>query len=381
MLVREFLDDSLYNPHYGFYTKDRQRVEYTMKDQEDSRLGRVEHVYHTSGLRFSNTELFKPWYAHAIARYMVSEYKLKLYPHKDLIIYEIGGKHGRWMTHILDYIQRYEPSVYKRTQYNMIELPNRKSSPTFLHQQNDHHATVNVLNTNIFDWNTLVTDHCFFLGMKVINHFAHDVIRYHLETMKPYQGLVCVGPDHQYKEIFEPIEDPVILKYLNLRNRLNHRPQQLARSNWYHRFQHWLTPSHHKDLTRPEFIPTRLFEFMEILSQYFPRHRLILTDYESLSHTMKGINAPLVQTELNGIMTPSPSYLMRPGWYDVMFPTNFELLRDMYMLTCYGSKPGNEKSVRSIKYSDFLERYGEFDDNRQKKSMALCQPNVKVFLT
>ncbi|KAI8390234.1 S-adenosyl-L-methionine-dependent methyltransferase [Blakeslea trispora] len=375
MLVRDFLDDSLYNPHYGFYATNKQ---YTMKQGHEDR-----EVYPTSRLRFSNTELFKPWYAHAIARYMVSEYKLKLYPHKDLIIYEIGGKHGRLMTHILDYIQRYEPSVYKRTQYNMIELPNRKVSPTFLQQQNDHRNTVNVLNIDIFDWNTLVTEQCFFLGMKVINHFAHDVIRYHLETSKPYQGLVCVGPDHQYREIFEPTKDPVILRYLALRKKLNHRqhPQPLGRSNWYHRFQHWLTPSHHKDLTHPEFIPTRLFEFMEILSQYFPRHRLILTDYDALSHTMKGVNAPLVQTELNGIMIPSPTYLMKPGWYDVMFPTDFELLRDMYMLTCYGSKPGNEKSVRSIRYTDFLERYGEFEDNRQKKHMTLYQPNVKVFLT
>lgn len=98
---------------------------------------------------------------------MVSEYKLNLYPHKDLIIYEMGGGHGRLMPHILDYIERYEPSVYKRTQYNMIELSNRLVSPSFM-KHGPKHNCVQVLNQNIFDWNTLVTEQCFFLGMEVI---------------------------------------------------------------------------------------------------------------------------------------------------------------------------------------------------------------------
>lgn len=98
---------------------------------------------------------------------MVSEYKLNLYPHKDLIIYEMGGGHGRLMPHIMDYIERYEPSVYKRTQYNMIELKERLVSPSFIKHAPKHEG-VQVLNQNIFDWNTLVTEQCFFLGMEVI---------------------------------------------------------------------------------------------------------------------------------------------------------------------------------------------------------------------
>lgn len=102
---------------------------------------------------------------------MVSEYKLNLYPHKDLIIYEIGGGNGRLMHHILDYIERYEPSVYKRTQYYMIELSNRVTSPSFLRMPATKHECVQVLDQNIFDWDTLVTEQCFFLGMEVIVKF------------------------------------------------------------------------------------------------------------------------------------------------------------------------------------------------------------------
>lgn len=100
---------------------------------------------------------------------MVSEYKLSLYPHKDLIIYEMGGGNGRLMGHILDYIQKYEPSVYKRTQYNMIELSDRVVPPSFMTRgKADRHDCVQVLDQNIFEWNTLVSEQCFFLGMEVI---------------------------------------------------------------------------------------------------------------------------------------------------------------------------------------------------------------------
>lgn len=100
---------------------------------------------------------------------MVSEYKLNLYPHKDLIIFEMGGDNGRLMPHILDYIKRYEPSVYKRTQYNMIELSDRAVSPSFIRKDAlAEHDCVQILNENIFEWDTLVSEQCFFLGMKVI---------------------------------------------------------------------------------------------------------------------------------------------------------------------------------------------------------------------
>lgn len=83
----------------------------------------------------------------------------------------MGGGNGRLMPHILDYIKRYEPSVYKRTQYNMVELSDRRVSPSFMNNEKlllQNHDCVQVLNENIFDWNTLVSEQCFFLGMEVI---------------------------------------------------------------------------------------------------------------------------------------------------------------------------------------------------------------------
>lgn len=70
MLVRDFIDDSLYNPHYGFYSKNiiSALSEFEEMDLEEDQIqymrrvvksrGRVHH-HHIQHLRYTLTELFK----------------------------------------------------------------------------------------------------------------------------------------------------------------------------------------------------------------------------------------------------------------------------------------------------------------------------------
>jgi hypothetical protein len=70
MLVRDFIDDCLYNPHYGFYAKPSESVlpEFEEMEQEEDHLkymsrlakthGRINH-HHVQHLRYTLTELFK----------------------------------------------------------------------------------------------------------------------------------------------------------------------------------------------------------------------------------------------------------------------------------------------------------------------------------
>ncbi|KAI8334912.1 S-adenosyl-L-methionine-dependent methyltransferase [Choanephora cucurbitarum] len=190
MLVRDFIDDSLYNPNYGYFSKQAvifsPETDFDFNNMRDhlefmNILGQLykdiegdadevdevaRQVWHTP------TELFKPWYGYAIAKYLVSEYKLNLFPHKDLIIYEMGAGNGTLMLNILDYIQQYEPAVYKRTQYNIIEisgkLAERQSERQDVRDAKDQHKCVKIINKSIFDWDIHVPDQCFFLGMEVI---------------------------------------------------------------------------------------------------------------------------------------------------------------------------------------------------------------------
>lgn len=218
------------------------------------------------------------------------------------------------------------------------------------------------------------------------------MIRYDLEKLKPHEGYVCVDDKRNYSEIFEPIgHDSTIARYLSLRKKVGskHSSHHSQTTIFWQKVQQYINPSsspHYvENFTQAEYIPTKLFQFMEILNTYFPRHRLVLTDYSSLPNTIEGVNAPLVQTAYKGLMVPCATYLLPPGWYDIVFPANFELLRDMYLLTCRGSKAGNEKNVKVVKYDDFLERYGDIEQKSKSKKGApmrlMHNPNVQVFLT
>lgn len=84
------------------------------------------------------------------------------------------------------------------------------------------------------------------------------------------------------------------------------------------------------NLSREEYIPTRLLSLLRTLRNCFPRHRLLLSDFSSLPNTINGVNAPVVQTRFRNTTVPCTTLLVRQGYFDIFFPTNFEHLRDMY---------------------------------------------------
>ncbi|CDS05557.1 hypothetical protein LRAMOSA08085 [Lichtheimia ramosa] len=404
MLARDYIDDSLYNPNYGYFSKQavifspevdidftelRDNLEFqkllgNMYREIEGEVDEVDEVarqvWHTP------TELFKPWYGYAIAKYMVSEYKLNLYPHKDLIIYEMGAGNGTLMMNILDYIQKYEPSVYKRTQYNIIEisgkLAERQSERQEVRDVTEQHTNVKIINKSIFDWDIHVPDECFFLGMEVIDNFAHDVIRYDLETLQPYQGLVSIDENGDYTELYEPVgNDALISRYLAMRKQTRYRSPILARRFW-HKLLKMMPVA--PNLTAPEYIPTKLFLFLETLKQHFPRHRLVLSDFSQLPDAVEGVDGPVVQTRYKGTMVPCSTYMVQPGWFDIFFPTNFELLRDMYLLVCRGARAGNDKAVKVLTHREFCERYGDIERTTTRSGdnpMLTYYENMKFLIT
>lgn len=84
------------------------------------------------------------------------------------------------------------------------------------------------------------------------------------------------------------------------------------------------------NLSKTEFVPTRLLDLLRTLRTHFPRHRLILSDFSSLPDTIPGVNAPVVQTRFRNITVPCTTLLVKQGFFDIFFPTDFERLRDMY---------------------------------------------------
>jgi hypothetical protein len=127
------------------------------------------------------------------------------------------------------------------------------------------------------------------------------------------------------------ITDSLILSFMDLRLQLSHPPplSRILRASPTFRNVYTSMPFA-PNLSKPEYIPTRLVSLLRTLRNHFPRHRLLLSDFCSLPDTISGVNAPVVQTRYKGTTVPCETLLVNQGWFDIFFPTNFEHLRDMY---------------------------------------------------
>jgi len=314
------LIDSLYNPNYGYFSKQvvifspGEAFDFNNLQGEDEFQKLLGQRYtefedkldknepnETRQLWHTPTELFRPYYGETIARYMVSNYKLSQYPYHDLVIYEMGAGNGTLMLNILDYIRDTDPSVYDRTKYKIIEI---SSNLAKLQAQQllrtaaarGHSNKVEIINKSIFEWDQLVSSPCFFVAMEVFDNFAHDAIRYDPVTEEPMQGTVLIDPRGDFYEFYTPVIDPVASRFLRVRHaatggRYKH---PLYQNRMMRKLRNLLpfTPN----LSDPEYIPTRLMQFFDILGKHFPAHKLVTSDFHDLPDAVKGVNAPVVQT-------------------------------------------------------------------------------------
>ncbi|KAI5999408.1 S-adenosyl-L-methionine-dependent methyltransferase [Pisolithus orientalis] len=353
MLVRNFIEDALYNPYYGYFSKQATILTAPGEENEGfdfnefkdsahfesavaSRYTECGNVTETEGpgrqIWHTPTELFKPWYGQAIAQCLVSEYLLKYFPYEDFKIYELGAGNGTLALNILDYLRVQFPEVYDRTLYTIIEIsaPLARIQRERLRRAGHTKRTVNVHHRSIFSWTKTERAPCYVLATEVVDNFAHDVVRYDVRTLEPFQGEVAVDDAGEFIPYYTRITDPLISSFLSLRRRLRHQPTLpwYLRSSALRRIYASLPFA--PNLSPPEYIPTRMLSFLRVLQLYFPLHRLLLTDFSSLPDAISGANAPVVQTSIRGTMVPCQTLFVRQGYFDILFPTAFEPLRDMY---------------------------------------------------
>lgn len=201
------------------------------------------------------------------------------------------------------------------------------------------------------------------------DNFAHDLVRYDLETLKPYQGLVTIDKNGEFDIIYSPVTDPLIATFLNLRQTLKHPPpinRFLLQSPTLRKS--YLSLPFAPNLSATEYIPTRMLSLLRTLRNYFPRHRLLLSDFSSLPECIPGVNAPVVQTRFQNITVPCTTLLVKQGYFDIFFPTDFERLRDMYehMLSKPPSKPETWKDdVESVRVTPLTSTASSFSSGAQ----------------
>jgi hypothetical protein len=219
------------------------------------------------------------------------------------------------MLNILDYIRDEHPDVYERTKYNIIEISSQLAD---LQQQGLGHSAyarghsdkVEIINRSIFDWDRYVSSPCYFLALEVFDNFAHDAIKYDLDTGDPYQSNVVIDQRGEFYEYYSRDIDPVARQFLERRHAACRTyPHPLQGSKILQSLRS-LMPFRGQ-LSEPEYIPTRLMQFFYTLYQKFPNHKLISSDFHKLSDAVPGINAPVVQTRYKREMIPVSTPLVR----------------------------------------------------------------------
>ncbi|ODQ77225.1 hypothetical protein BABINDRAFT_54974 [Babjeviella inositovora NRRL Y-12698] len=417
MLTSDFIEDSLYNPHYGYFNKEveifqtekpfdynniRDNDEFINQwykeykkyeppvatEKTDSGVMDVAQKSKQQSVQLwhTPTELFLPFYGEALANYILMNYKLNQYPYNDLIIYEMGGGNGTLMANILSYIRQHQPDIYARTKYKIIEISSKLASKQMksaislkLAENNLDASKVQIINKSIFEWDTKVTDPCYFIALEVFDNFSHDVVRYDNLTQQPYQGYVSVDDNGDFKEFYSPELTPYTKSFLNLRERTKFasngdnqdlslmerakkvwKPQMpLDEPLYWRQMKNQWWPFRY-GLSQAEYVPTRLVEFFHILKYKFPNHSLLTSDFHYLPDALPGYTAPVVQTMLGSKMVTTDTYMVYQGFFDIMFPTNFELACELY-------REITGKTAALASHRAFLEQWADVDHTKTKK--------------
>ncbi|KAK5084245.1 hypothetical protein LTR05_005321 [Lithohypha guttulata] len=410
MFTRDFIDDSLYNPNYGYFPRnatifnlaepfdfnsiedgakfqklvDQSYIEFE-DDLDAIQQDDLRQLWHTP------TELFRPYYGEAVARWLVANYKASLYPYHDLVIYEIGAGNGTLMCNILDHIRETDMDVYHRTKFRIIEISQslaEMQNTSLRHSRyfTDHLEHIQIINKSIFDWDTHVPEPSFFLALEVIDNFAHDTLRYDPYTEQPLQGSVLIDEEGRFYEYYEPNLDDLVSRFLRLRRAASrHQPPRTPISRPF--YPPWLRKVRHSlpfapNLTVPEYLPTRLLQFFDILTTHFPHHRLLISDFTKLATPIPGLNAPIAQTRYKreNVMVTTP--YIHQGYFDIFFPTDFELMEDIYRAV-------TGKLTRVCSHADFLGSWADIESTRLKSGenvllggdMGGWYANVGVMIT
>ncbi|WVO19802.1 uncharacterized protein IAS62_001092 [Cryptococcus decagattii] len=347
MLVRDFIDDSLYNPNYGYFSHhatiftppkdgfditsfrdvahfqetvaERYEREYGLEPTEGAQGGLGRQVWHTP------TELFKPYYARSLISAIVQSYKLYHFPSEPLIIYEIGAGNGSFMVDSLTYLQDHYPDVFARTKYRIIEISGALAKGQRERAEKEGFGKkVQVLNKDFFQWDGVGggDQPCFVIALEVFDNFAHDMVRL----------------------LYETINDPLISRVLSYNRLLPQSSSTLPPLPYPLLYSETLRKAYASmpfapNLSAPDFLPTKAVLFAEKLREKLPGHRLLMADFDELPDAVDGRNGPVVQTRYGNSMIPCETFLVKQGYFDIFFPTNFEHFRDLYSIIMNSPSP------------------------------------------
>lgn len=179
-------------------------------------------------------EIFKPYYAQALAKYMIDVLKSRnqldtFSATNPFALTEVGGGNGSCAIGILDFLRDNYPELYKHTRYEIIDV----SKPFHEMQKKvlvNHASKVKLVNQNFFEYSRSSPAHGFFIGLEILDNMPHDklvvddqgIIR-EVWVQEPQEGFKPLDPFSKKPvamaplvEAKKPLGEKTIMTYLEL---------------------------------------------------------------------------------------------------------------------------------------------------------------------
>ncbi|PKA54660.1 hypothetical protein AXF42_Ash000495 [Apostasia shenzhenica] len=186
VLVRDFIRAALYDPNQGYFSKLsgpvgvlEKSVRFNHFKDRHAYLQYLDKIYKQQDIAwFTPVELFKPWYAHAIAEAILRTTNLSM----PLKIYEIGGGSGTCAKCVMDYMMLNAPErVYNNMSYISVEI-----SPSLANKQLEtvgevprHLDRYKVEHRDALDrsgWRHVDSHPCWVIMLEVLDNLPHDLV-------------------------------------------------------------------------------------------------------------------------------------------------------------------------------------------------------------
>eukprot|EP00188_Purpureofilum_apyrenoidigerum_P005549 Plantae.Rhodophyta-Purpureofilum_apyrenoidigerum.ctg7345.p1 GENE.Plantae.Rhodophyta-Purpureofilum_apyrenoidigerum.ctg7345~~Plantae.Rhodophyta-Purpureofilum_apyrenoidigerum.ctg7345.p1 ORF type:complete len:262 (+),score=29.77 Plantae.Rhodophyta-Purpureofilum_apyrenoidigerum.ctg7345:189-974(+) len=213
MLLREFLHECLYDQECGFFSdvpvlEGAHQTYPEFKNRSEYEKSVATLVRYRGGKFITPSELFRPWYGRALARWVLSQHNAR----DPLLVYEVGAGNGSTAQDFLQYLKAEFPDIYERCTYNIIEISEAMS----LRQKQRltwyiDDGKVAVYNESIIEWNRIERSKCFILALEVLDNMPHDRVVVEGDfVFQTHMGWNPVREKYEY-ELF-PLSDELILR-------------------------------------------------------------------------------------------------------------------------------------------------------------------------
>lgn len=188
--VSDFINDRLYHPKGGYFSKTNNQLGYLKEPIPFQDLfgyedyTKVLHERYPENAWLTPSEIFKPYYGMSIANYI--DFQLKQYEethshvkNQSLKIIEGGAGNGSAASSILNYFKLYRPKIYKNMNYKIVEIsqPMVDRCKTELRKQHGElldRGQIEIVRESIVSYPKRDNDIVFVLLLEVLDNMPHD---------------------------------------------------------------------------------------------------------------------------------------------------------------------------------------------------------------